>query len=433
MEYFNQKRETMPREKLQELQLERLRETVHRVYDNVPYYREGMKANGIEPADIKSLDDIRKLPTTTKADMREHMPWGLMATPLAETIEMHASSGTTGVPITVGYTPKDIEVWGEVMARCLYMAGMREKDIFQNPIPYGTFTGAFGFHYGAQRVGAMVIPSGMGQSERQINLMKYYGTTFFAGVVSYGLKLGQVAEKMGLDPRKDLNIHAGIFGSEVFSPGLKDRLAKTWDMEVYDIYGLTEMCGPGVSTDCHIHDGLHLWEDHFIVECLDPKTGEPVDIEEEGELVITTITKEGMPILRYKTHDLGRLYDQKVCDCGRTHVRHSTIKARSDDMIILSGTNIFPGQIEAVLMKDEDVGSNYQIILETINDRDTLTVLVEPSRVLDEGSSQDLASRLSKELKMTLLFTPKINGVPIGSITSERIKAQRVIDRRSKK
>jgi len=427
--YF-QSQETMPKADLKELQLKRLKGVVKRCYENVPHYRKRMQELKVEPEDIRTLDDIRKLPTTTKAEMREQMPWGLMACSLDNVVEMHASSGTTGVPITVGYTRSDLKAWSEVMARCLYMSGLRKEDIFQNPIPYGTFTGAFGFHYGAEKVGAMVVPSGMGQSERQIRLMEYYKTTMFSGVVSYGLRLGQVAESMGIDPAKDLHVKSGVFGSETFTPGLKKRLAETWDMEVFDIYGLTEMCGPGVSNDCSYHDGLHLWEDHFLVECLDPETGEPVDIEEEGELVITTLTKEGMPILRYKTHDISFLYDQDVCDCGRTHVKHAPIKARSDDMIILSGTNIFPGQIEEVVMRHPMVGTNYQIVLENESGRDTLTVLVEAAKVLNEAEAQDMIAKLGKDLKMTLLFTPRVKVLAPGDIKSERIKAQRVVDKR---
>ncbi|HEC81087.1 MAG TPA: phenylacetate--CoA ligase family protein, partial [Thermoplasmatales archaeon] len=335
---FNKKIETMNRKKLKELQLKRLKETVHRVYNNVPFYRKKLDDTGVTPGDIKTLEDIKKLPFTTKNDLRDNAPFGMLTVPLQECIELHASSGTTGTPITVCYTPQDIEVWSEVMARCLTMAGLTKKDVFQNPIPYGTFTGAFGFHYGAQKVGALVVPTGKGQSERQIKLMKYYGTTFISGVASYILHLGQVAKEMGIEPN-DLKLHSGLFGAEMFTKELKKKIQNMWGIDVHDIYGLTEMCGPGVSTDCDEHDGLHLWEDHFLVEVVDPVTLEPVDVEEEGELVITTLTKEGMPILRYRTRDISKLYDVKVCNCGRTHVKHAPIKGRSDDMIIIRGTN----------------------------------------------------------------------------------------------
>jgi len=308
---FNPKMEALSRKKLQELQLERLQKSVHLVYETVPHYKKKFKELGVKPEDIKTLADIRKLPFTTKDDLRKNAPFGMMTTSLKNCVELHASSGTTGVPVTTCYTRGDLDVWSEVMARCLSMSGLTKKDVFQNPIPYGTFTGAFGFHYGAQKIGALVIPSGKGQSERQIKLMEYYGTTFISGVASYAMRLGQVSLEMGIDPKR-LKVRNGLFGAEMFTPGLKKRIMETWDMDVHDIYGLTEMCGPGVSTDCDQHDGLHLWEDHFLVECVDPITLEPVGVEEEGEIVLTTITKEGMPLLRYRTRDIAKLYDTKV-------------------------------------------------------------------------------------------------------------------------
>jgi phenylacetate-CoA ligase len=426
---FNSKTETMPRKKIQELQLKRLKKTVHLVYENVPHYKKRFKEQGIKPEDIKTLEDVRKLPFTTKDDLRENAPFGLMATSLDHCIELHASSGTTGIPITVCYTPNDIEVWSEVMARCLSMSGLTKKDIFQNPIPYGTFTGAFGFHYGAQKVGAMVIPSGKGQSERQIKLMQYYKSTFMSGVASYALRLGQVAQEIGVDPKK-LEVRNGLFGAEMFTPGLKKRIVETWDMDVHDIYGLTEMCGPGVSTDCDQHDGLHLWEDHFLIEIIDPKTLEPIGLEEEGEVVLTTLTKEGMPLLRYRTRDIAKLYDQEVCECGRTHIKHSTIKGRSDDMIIIRGTNIFPGQIESVLMKNHDVGSNWRMVLSTKRDVDMLTVEVETKKQLSIVDVENLAKKLQNDIKSVIVFTPKIEVLPPNTIPDTGLKAKRVIDER---
>jgi phenylacetate-CoA ligase len=426
---FNSKTETMPRKKIQELQLKRLKKTVHLVYENIPHYKKRFKEQGIKPEDIKTLEDVRKLPFTTKDDLRENAPFGLMATSLDNCIELHASSGTTGVPITVCYTPNDIEVWSEVMARCLSMSGLTKKDIFQNPIPYGTFTGAFGFHYGAQKVGAMVIPSGKGQSERQIKLMQYYKSTFMSGVASYALRLGQVAQEIGVDPKK-LEIRNGLFGAEMFTTGLKRRIIETWDMDVHDIYGLTEMCGPGVSTDCDQHDGLHLWGDHFLIEIIDPKTLEPIGLEEEGEVVLTTLTKEGMPLLRYRTRDIAKLYDQEVCECGRTHIKHSTIKGRSDDMIIIRGTNIFPGQIESVLMKNPSVGSNWRMVLSTKHDVDMLTVEVETKKQLSIVDAESLAKKLQNDIKSVIVFTPKIEVLSPNTIPDTGLKAKRVIDER---
>jgi len=433
MDYmFNKKMETMPRKKLQELQLKRLKETVHRVYENVPFYQKKFKELKIKPDDIKTLDDICKLPLTTKDDLRDNMPFGMLCTSLDDCVELHASSGTTGIPVTACYTRNDMEVWSEVMARCLSMPGLTKKDIFQNPIPYGTFTGAFGFHYGAQKVGAMVVPTGIGQSERQLKLMEYYGATFIGGVASYVMRLSQVANGLGIDLHK-LKVRNGLFGAEVFSPGLKKRIQDAWNMDVHDIYGLTEMCGPGVSTDCDIHDGLHLWEDHFLVEILDPITFEPVGVEEEGEMVLTTITKEGMPLLRYRTRDLSKLYDQEVCECGRTHVKHTNIKARSDDMVIIRGTNIYPGQIESVLMKDDKVGGNWQMVLTTDeNDVDQLTVKVETKKLLSQIDQIALEKKLREQIKSVIVFTPSVNVLPPNSIVQEGLKAKRVVDNRKK-
>lgn len=428
---FNKKMETLPRKEIRELQLKRLKETVKKLYENVPFYRNKFKELKIKPTDIKTLEDIRKLPLTTKDDLRNNSPFGMMVTSLDNCIELHASSGTTGIPITVCYTPNDIDVWSEVMARCLSMSGLTKKDIFQNPIPYGTFTGAFGFHYGAQKVGALVIPSGMGQSERQLKLMDYYDTTFISGVASYAMRLSQVAQEIDVDLKK-LKVRNGLFGAEMFTPGLKKRIMNAWDMDVHDIYGLTEMCGPGVSTDCDQHDGLHLWEDHFLIEVLDPITLEPVEPEEEGEIVLTTLTKEGMPLLRYRTRDIAKIYDQEVCDCGRTHVKHTTIKGRSDDMIIIRGTNIYPGQIESVLMKNQEVGGNWRMVLDTKNDVDMLTVEVESKNQLSQVESADLEESLKNDIKSVIVFTPRVTVLPPNGIPQEGLKAKRVIDNRKK-
>jgi len=432
MDYvFHAKMEMMSRKKLKELQLERLRTTVHLVYEKVPHYKQKFKELKLKPEDIRTLEDVRKLPFTTKDDLRKNAPFGMMAISLENCVELHASSGTTGVPVTACYTHGDLEVWSEVMARCLSMAGLTKKDVFQNPIPYGTFTGAFGFHYGAQKVGALVIPSGQGQSERQIKLMEYYGTTFISGVASYAMRLGQVALEMGIDPKK-LKVRHGIFGAEMFTPGLKKRITETWDMDVHDIYGLTEMCGPGVSADCDLHDGLHIWEDHFLVECVDPVTLEPVDVEDEGEIVLTTLTKEGMPLLRYRTRDIARLYDSEVCQCGRTHVRHSMIKGRSDDMVIIRGTNIYPGQVESVLMKNPLVGGNWRMVLSTENDIDMLTVEVETKQRLSQIESEKLSKKLCSDIQSVIVFTPRVEVLPPNSILETGLKAKRVIDNRRK-
>ena len=428
---FNKQMESMPRKQLKNLQLKRLKEIVKRVYDSVPFYQNKFKESNITPENIQSLDDVKKLPFTTKDDLRDNMPFGMLSTSLDDCVELHASSGTTGIPVTACYTRNDIEVWSEVMARCLTMSGLSKKDVFQNPIPYGTFTGAFGFHYGAQKVGAMVIPSGKGQSERQLKLMDYYNTTFISGVASYVVRLGQVAKEIGIDPAK-LAVKNGLFGAEMFSPGLKKRIMDTWEMDVHDIYGLTEMCGPGVSTDCDQHDGLHLWEDHFLVEIIDPITLEPVELEEEGEMVITTLTKTGMPIIRYRTRDIAKLYDQTTCECGRTHVKHSTIKGRSDDMIIVRGTNMYPGQIESALMKNPLVGGNWQMKLFTENDVDHVKVEVESKQRLSQIETKDLEQTLQSQIKNVIVFTPQVEVLPPNTIIQQGLKAKRVIDNRKK-
>ncbi len=421
----------MPRKDLKEIQLKNLKKTVKNVNDNVPFYNKKFKEFKITPDDIKTLDDIRKLPLTTKNDLRDNAPFGMMATSLENCNELHASSGTTGIPITTCYTQNDIDVWSEVMARCLSMSGLTKKDIFQNPIPYGTFTGAFGFHYGAQKVGALVIPTGKGQSERQLKLMDYYGTTFISGVASYAMRLSQVAQDIDINLKK-LKVRNGLFGAEMFTPGLKNRIMDAWNMDVHDIYGLTEMCGPGVSTDCDQHDGLHLWEDHFLIECLDPKTLESVELEEEGEIVLTTLTKEGMPLLRYRTRDIAKIYDQVVCECGRTHVKHTTIKGRSDDMLIIRGTNIYPGQIESVLMKNQEVGGNWRMILTTENNVDVLKVEVESKTIMSQVESMNLEESLKNNIKSVIVFTPRIEILPPKGIPKTGLKAKRVIDERKR-
>ncbi|MEM4257600.1 MAG: phenylacetate--CoA ligase [Candidatus Thermoplasmatota archaeon] len=428
---FNKKMEMMPRKKLEALQLELLKKTVDHVYSHVPFYRQKLKEVRLKPEDIKTLEDIKKLPFTTKDDLRKTAPFGLLAVPLEQCIELHASSGTTGIPVTVCYTPHDIDIWSEMMARCLSMAGLTKHDIFQNPIPYGTFTGAFGFHYGAQKVGALVIPSGQGQSERQIKLMEYYGTTFLSGVASYMLRLGQVALGMGVDPKK-LKVRNGLFGAEMFTAGLKKRITELWDMDVHDIYGLTEMCGPGVSADCDVHDGLHLWQDHFFIEIVDPVTLEPVEAEEEGEIVLTTLTKEGMPLLRYRTRDIAKIFDSGVCDCGRTHVKHSMIKGRSDDMVIIRGTNIYPGQIESVLMKHPLVGGNWRMVLSTEHEVDMLTVEVETKQQLSTADADLLAQKLKNDIQSVIVFSPQVEVLPPNTIPETGLKAKRVIDNRKK-
>ncbi|RLF38625.1 MAG: phenylacetate--CoA ligase [Thermoplasmata archaeon] len=424
---FNPKIETLPRKELRELQLKRLKAIVLHAYEHVPFYRKKFDEAGIDPG-IKTLDDVTKLPFTTKDDLRDNAPFGMLTSPMEQYIELHASSGTTGTPVTVCYTRNDLEVWSEVMARCLSMAGLTEKDVFQIPIPYGTFTGAFGFHYGGQRVGALIVPTGKGDSERQLRLMKYYGTTFIAGIASYALHLANVAKKMGMEP-SGLSVRNGIFGAEMFSSEMKRKIMNEWGMDVHDIYGLTEMCGPGVSADCDEHDGLHLWEDHFLAEIIDPETGEQLDPEEEGELVLTTLTKDGMPIIRYRTRDITYLYDGE-CSCGRTHVKHAPIKGRSDDMIIVKGTNIFPSQVEEAVMKHPEAGNNWLMIIEKQGDMDTITVKVEGKQKYDEREKERIAAAIQKEIRVITTFGMRVEVVDPDTLPVSEGKAKRVIDKR---
>jgi phenylacetate-CoA ligase len=429
---FNPRIEKISRQKLQELQLKNLKKVVKNVYENVPFYKKKFKDLKITPDDIKTLDDITKLPLTTKDVLRENAPFGMMATSLDNCIELHSSSGTTGIPVTVCYTTNDIKVWSEVMARCLSMSGLTKKDIFQNPIPYGTFTGAFGFHYGAQKVGALVVPSGLGQSERQLKLMDYYGTTFISGVASYVLRLAQVAQEIGVDLKK-LKVKNGLFGAEMFTSGLKKRIIDTWDIDVYDIYGLTEMCGPGVSTDCDQHNGLHIWEDHFLVEIINPATGEPQPYGSEGELVITTLTKEAQPVIRFRTRDITSL-NPEVCDCGRTMVRMSRITGRSDDMLIVRGVNVFPSQIESVLLEVEGVEPHYLIVVDRQDSFkfDELEIWVEVSEDVFSDEMQkmeNLEKRLRSEMDSVLGISARIKLVEPRTIARTEGKAKRVVDR----
>ena len=425
---FNPKMEKMPRKKLEELQLKRLKKIIRYAYDNVPFYREKFDSAGVKPEDIKKLEDIEKIPFTTKDDLRKNAPFGLLALPMEEYVELHASSGTTGEPVTVCYTRHDLEVWAEVMARCLAMAGLTKKDIFQIPIPYGTFTGAFGFHYGGQKIGALIVPTGKGDSERQIRLMKYYNVTFIAGIASYAMHLASVAKKMGIEP-SELSVRNGIFGAEMFTKEMKKRIMETWDMDVHDIYGLTEMCGPGVSADCDEHDGLHLWEDHFLAEIIDPKTGERLEKEEEGELVLTTLTKEGMPVIRYRTRDITFIYDG-LCNCGRTHIKHAPIKGRSDDMVIVKGTNVFPSQIEEAIMKNSKVGSEWLMIIDKKGDMDELIVQVESKEKYSEEEKKKIAEELKKEIRIITTLNAKVEVLDPDTLPRHEGKAKRVIDKR---
>ncbi len=430
--YFNPSAEKMSRKDIAEIQLKRLRQTVSHAYNNVAYYRREMDKLGVKPEDIRGLDDISRLPFTTKQTLRDHYPFGMLAVPLSEVVEMHATSGTTGVPTLGLYTENDLEVWADVSARSLVMSGLSREDVFQITPSFGMFTGGFGFYHGARKVGALIVPSGAGFSRRQIQFMRDFGTTMVCAVVSYMLRLTETALEMGLDPAKDTKVRKGVFGSETWTEEMKRRISEVWDMDVYDIYGFTELCGPGVANDCRIHDGLHVWEDHFIVEVIDPQTGERLEPEEEGELVFTSLTKEAAPLIRYRSRDLSRIYDSTSCDCGRTHVRIAPIKMRIDDMIKVRGVGIWPSMVETALLKHPELGIEYQIQVSRVKGLDQLKIVVESRDKVGEDEKARLAQLLRRELHEILMVEPEVEVVDPMTLPRQEVgKAKRIIDNRA--
>ncbi len=430
--YWNQARECMPREEMQKLQNARLAKTVKRVYHNVSYYREKMQNMGIEPGDIKGVDDLSKLPFTIKQDLRDTYPYGLFAVPLSEIIRIHASSGTTGKQTVVGYTRKDIDTWAEVMARTLTSAGATKESVIQIAYGYGLFTGGFGAHYGAERIGASVIPISGGNTKRQMQIMKDFGTTVLACTPSYAMYMAEELEEAGIK-KSELKLKSGIFGAEPWSVAMRNELEKKLGILAIDIYGLSEIMGPGVASECPCKCGLHVQEDHFIPEIIDPETQEVLAHGEKGELVFTTITKEGLPLLRYRTRDISSLEYEK-CDCGRTNVRISRISGRTDDMLIVRGVNVFPSQIENVLLELGDTAPHYQIIVNKVGSLDVMEIWVEMTQALfsDEVKRiEDLEKKIRKEIENTLGLTAKVRLVEPKSIARSEGKAKRVIDKRN--
>ena len=429
--YWDKTNECMPREQLAELQSRRLIETVQRVYHNVPYYRQRMQELGIMPEDIKGAEDLHKLPFTTKQDLRDYYPYGLFAVPLSEIVRIHASSGTTGKPTVVGYTRKDIVTWSELMARTLVCGGTHKDSVIQIAYGYGLFTGGLGAHYGAERIGASVIPVSGGNTKRQIMLMKDFGTTVLACTPSYALYIAETIEEMGIK-REELKLEYGIFGAEPWSEAMRKEIEEKMQISAIDIYGLSEVIGPGVASECQCKVGLHIFEDHFIPEIIDPETGEVLPPGQEGELVFTTITKEGLPVIRYRTRDISSLnYD--LCPCGRTHVRMNKVLGRTDDMIIIRGVNVFPSQIESVLMEIGDTEPHYLLVADRIGNLDSLEVWVEVSNKLfsDEVRKlEDLRQRITREIQGTLGLTAKVKLVEPKTIERSEGKAKRIIDRR---
>ncbi|MDD2372517.1 MAG: phenylacetate--CoA ligase [Syntrophomonadaceae bacterium] len=432
MSYWDKEKECMPRKELEELQLRRLKETVYRVYTFVPAYKEKMDEAGIKPEDIKSLKDLQKLPFTTKQDLRDNYPFGLFALPMSEVVRIHSSSGTTGKPTVVGYSKKDIDIWSELMARALTSAGATRYSVIQNAYGYGLFTGGLGIHYGAEKIAASVIPSSGGNTRRQIMLMQDFGTTELTCTPSYALFMHEVMQEMGIEP-SDLKLRAGIFGAEPWSENMRREIEHKLEIDAYDIYGLSEIIGPGVAIECANKQGLHIAEDHFLAEIIDPVSEEVLDDGSQGELVITTISKEALPIIRYRTRDLTSL-DKNVCHCGRTHVRMQKVLGRSDDMVIIRGVNVFPSMVESVLLNIPGVEPHYLLIVDRKGNLDQLEVQVEVSEQLfsDEVRKlEELGAIIAKEMESALGVNARIRLVEPKSIERSEGKAKRVIDRRN--
>ena len=424
--------ETLPRPALEALQLKRLVSTLERVYATVPFYKKKFEEGGIRPADVKSLKDLKRLPFTTKADLRDNYPFGMFTVPLEQVVRIHASSGTTGKQTVVGYTRRDIDTWAEVMARSLAAGGVQKNDIVHNSYGYGLFTGGLGVHYGAEKIGASVIPMSGGNTKRQIIVMQDFGSTVLTCTPSYALYLAEAAEEMGVDIKK-LKLRVGIFGAEPWSERMRDEIEDKLKIQAVDIYGLSEIIGPGVANECiEAKRGLHIFEDHFIPEIIDPRTREVLPYGEKGELVFTTITKEAFPLIRYRTRDISVLYPQP-CKCGRTHVRMERVSGRSDDMLIIRGVNVFPSQIESVLMNIEGVEPHYLLIVDRKGNLDTLEVQVEVNEKVfsDEVKTlQALGGKIEKEIKDLLGVTAEVKLVEPKTIQRSEGKAQRVIDKR---
>lgn len=435
MGIWNAEYECMDRERLYELQGKRLRSTVKRVYENVPYYRQKMKEKGVEPGDIKNVDDLKKLPFTCKQDLRNTYPYGLFAVPMEEVVRIHASSGTTGKRTVVGYTAKDIETWAEIMARCLTAAGADRTSFVHVAYGYGLFTGGLGVHYGAEKIGATVIPVSGGNTKLQIQIMKDFGSTILTCTPSYALYIAETMREMGIDPKKDLKLKAGIFGAEPWTEAMRREIEGQLGIKAHDIYGLSEVIGPGVAVECECQSGMHIQEDHFIVEVIDPETEEPLPIGSEGELVFTCITKEALPLIRYRTRDVARLTDEK-CPCGRTQVRMSKVLGRTDDMLIIRGVNVYPSQIESVLLELGLSAPYYQLIVDRVGPLDSLEVQVEmtPEMFSDQVKQiEAVENKIRHNIESTLGLSCKVRLVEPKTIQRSEGKAKRVIDKRNLK
>ena len=426
--YFDPLLETLSREEITALQLQRLRSTVEHCMHS-PFYAERLKQCGVSTDSIKSLDDLKRIPFTTKQDLRNTYPFGIASVKPEECVRLHSSSGTTGNPTVILHTQKDLNEWAAAVARCLWMVGLRPYDVFQNSSGYGMFTGGLGFQYGAEKMGMLTVPAAAGNTKRQIKFMTDFGTTAVHAIPSYAPRLYEVMEEQGIDPRTDTRLHTLIIGAEPHSEEQRRRIEEMLGVKAYNSFGMSEMCGPGVAFECREQNGLHIWEDYYIVEIVDPETLRPVPDGEVGELVLTTLNREAMPLLRYRTRDLTRILPGE-CPCGRHHKRLDRMKGRSDDMMILKGVNIFPIQIETILLQFEELTSNYLITLETRESNDEMTVEVELGQLFtdDYGRLQELTREITRRLKDEILVTPRVKLLPKGSLPQSEGKAVRVKD-----
>lgn len=426
------KEEMMSRAELEALQLKRLQETVKRVYEKVEPYRRKMEEAGVKPEDIKSLQDLRRLPFVTKQDMRDNYPFGLFAVSRDELVRIHASSGTTGKPTVVGYTKKDLEMWTECVSRIAALGGATKKDVAQICFGYGMFTGALGLHYGLENMGAAIVPSSTGNTEKQLMFMKDFGTTLLVATPSYALRIGEVAKEIGIDPKKDLSVRIGLLGSELLTEAMRAEMHKMWgeDMLVTSNYGMSELMGPGVSGECEHLCGMHINEDFFIPEIIDPNTGEVLPPGEKGELVITCIYKEALPLIRYRTKDVTRLL-YEPCKCGRTTVRMENLDGRTDDMLKIRGVNVFPSQIEEVLLGIDEIGPHYEIIVTRKNHSDILEIRVELVEPVDAYKElEELEKRIRHRLRIVLGLDAKIRLESPNTLQRFEGKAKRIKDLR---
>jgi phenylacetate-CoA ligase len=429
---WNEKIECASREEMRSIQSQRLKDTVQRIFHAVPSYRKKMQEVGLTPHDVQGVDDLSKLPFTAKVDLRDNYPFGLFTVPMSEIVRLHASSGTTGKPTVVGYTRKDIQMWSEVVTRSLCMAGVHHHDIVQIAYGYGLFTGGLGLHYGTENLGASVIPISGGNTTKQIQLMEDFGSSVICCTPSYALNIAEVMKEQGVDPNQ-LKLRVGIFGAEPWTEAMRKEIEAKLGIKAIDIYGLSEIVGPGVSCECEYQCGMHINEDHFLPEIIDPVTLEPVAAGEMGELVFTTITKEGIPLIRYRTRDLTRLIYDK-CQCGRTLVRMQKCKGRSDDMLIIRGVNVFPSQIETVLLQISEVEPHYLLIIERMGTLDSVTLMVEVQEQFfsDEVKKlQELRMKITRQLESMLGISVNVKLVEPKTIERTAGKAQRVIDKRN--